>query len=469
MPEPVIAAVARSDRGRIAAQAAFGLCVGMDALWLLVGEVDGWWRWGALAVVVAAHLACVGLLRRVPDAVEARTVLVAVAALAAIAVALPPRASKDVFLYAMEGRLLGVHHVNPFTHAPSAFASDPAFLHVARPWRSTIGAYGPAFQGLAALGSLGYGRSALLARLYFQILAALALIGSVMVLQRRRVATWLVVLVGLAPAALATVNEAHIDVLVAFGLLLGVVMVLEGRYRAAGLVLGLAILFKANAAPATVGVVLALLLARRWVSARRTGLVALAVVATGYAVFGVGAALKPLSSQSRFTSRGSLSAWLSSVSDRLGRAAPALATSPALRSALAAAIAAIALAALLHRWRRMPDVAEFAVAFGLIYILSANYVLGWYPIALLPLLGLVRHRLVAIGLATVVGFQALYAVPAVSLRTVPHSLAPARIAPFVAVVLLILLVTTRPPPVGQQTSGAATPASLDEVPAGRRS
>ncbi len=458
MPEPVIASVTVSDRGRVAAQAAFGLCVGIDALWLFVGPVDGWWRWGALAVVVAVHLACVGLLRRAADAVAPRTVLVVVAALAAVAVALPPRASKDVFLYAMEGRLLGVHHVNPYTHAPVDFASDPMFLHVARQWRTTIGAYGPAFQALAALGSLGYGTSALLGRLYFQVLAALALLGSVMVLQRRRVATWLLVLVGLAPAALATVNEAHIDVLVAFGLLVGVVMVLDGRYRTAGLVLGLAVLFKVNAAPPAVGVVVALLLARRWISARRTALVTVVVVVAGYVAFGVVAALGPLRQQSKSISRGSVPAWLSMVSDRLGRAAPAVATNPGLRSALAAATAAVALAALVHRWRWKPDVAEFALAFGLIYILSANYVLGWYPVALLPLLGLVRPRLAAIGLATVVGFEALYAVPAAALSKVPHSLAPARIAPFVALALLVLLVTTRPPTLGLQPSNSVSPA-----------
>lgn len=458
MPEPVLAPVTVSDRRRVAAQGAFGLCVAVDALWLVVGQVDGWWRWGALAAVVAAHVGCVVSLRRAPDAVATRTVVVAVAALAAVAVALPPRASKDVFLYAMEGRLLGVHHVNPYTHAPSAFASDPAFLHVAPQWRRTIGAYGPAFQVLAALGSLGYRTSALIGRLYFQVLAALALVGSVVVLQRRRVATWLLGLVGLAPAALVTVNEAHVDVLVAFGLLLGVVMVLDGRYRTAGLVLGLAVMLKVNAAPPVAGVVLALLLARRWPSARRTGLVALAVVTSGYVAFGVVAALGPLQEQSRSISRGSIPSWLSMVSGRLGRSAPAVATNPAWRTALSAAIAAVALGVLVRRWRRMPDVAEFAVAAGLIYILSANYVLGWYPVALLPLLGLVRPRLAAIGLATAVGFQALYLASAATLSKVPHSLAPARIAPFVAVGLLVLLVRT-PPPIGRQPVNAVTPAS----------
>ena len=55
----------------------------------------------------------------------------------------PPLLSQDVFSYISYARLGVEHGLNPYVHAPSDFAGDPAFPYVG--WRDTTSAYGPLF------------------------------------------------------------------------------------------------------------------------------------------------------------------------------------------------------------------------------------------------------------------------------------------------------------------------------------
>jgi hypothetical protein len=55
----------------------------------------------------------------------------------------PPLLSQDVFSYIDYARLGALHDLNPYTHAPAAFAADPAFPHVG--WADSPSAYGPLF------------------------------------------------------------------------------------------------------------------------------------------------------------------------------------------------------------------------------------------------------------------------------------------------------------------------------------
>ena len=54
-----------------------------------------------------------------------RLVAIAIAGLLVVAVAVPPRQSHDFWSYAAYGRLVGVHHVSPYEHAPSEYPHDP--------------------------------------------------------------------------------------------------------------------------------------------------------------------------------------------------------------------------------------------------------------------------------------------------------------------------------------------------------
>jgi len=61
----------------------------------------------------------------------------------------PASSSDDVYGYASYGRLLSVHHVNPYFVSPSAFQQDPTYplIH----WKDAFAPYGPVWVVLSAL------------------------------------------------------------------------------------------------------------------------------------------------------------------------------------------------------------------------------------------------------------------------------------------------------------------------------
>src|SRR5204863_4046798 len=48
-----------------------------------------------------------------------------VAAETAVSLLVAPRATGDLWWYALYGRILAVHHASPYTHAPARFPHDP--------------------------------------------------------------------------------------------------------------------------------------------------------------------------------------------------------------------------------------------------------------------------------------------------------------------------------------------------------
>ena len=67
----------------------------------------------------------------------------------------PASLSDDVYGYASYGRLLSVHHTNPYVISPSAFPQDPTFplIH----WKDALAPYGPLWIVLSAVVGLIYG------------------------------------------------------------------------------------------------------------------------------------------------------------------------------------------------------------------------------------------------------------------------------------------------------------------------
>jgi len=61
----------------------------------------------------------------------------------------PATFSDDAFSYASYGRLLSVHHVNPYVIPPSAFPKDPTYQLVH--WKDTVSIYGPVWLVISAV------------------------------------------------------------------------------------------------------------------------------------------------------------------------------------------------------------------------------------------------------------------------------------------------------------------------------
>jgi alpha-1,6-mannosyltransferase len=139
-------------------------------------------------------------------------------------VALPLLISNDVLSYAMYGRILSVHHANPYTSLPLTFPSDPFFPLVAPLWRGTPSVYWPGFVLLSA-GVTSLVHSPAGTVLVFKLIAGAASAGSMLLVARtaRRLwparAAFAAMLVGWNPVMLLhVVGGGHNDALIALAL-----------------------------------------------------------------------------------------------------------------------------------------------------------------------------------------------------------------------------------------------------------
>ncbi len=262
----------------------------------------------ALALVTVALLGWIGVLgvlARAPHALSVRVVALAGLALGVACVVAPPRQSSDLYSYAMYGRILAVHHANPYVAVPAAFARDPLARLVAPVWRHTPSRYGALFTLLSALGAWLGGTSVLALRLWFQVGALLALAGVAVLVWRRTRSTLALALVVLNPfVLLSVVNGGHNDAFVALGLLVGVLLARDDHLVAGALVLGLTSLVKLTALLAVVAVVVWLTLRGRWRHAGLVGGVGGAV--TAVATLPVRGELRALHAGDAGTTRDSL-------------------------------------------------------------------------------------------------------------------------------------------------------------------
>jgi alpha-1,6-mannosyltransferase len=361
-----------------------------------------------LLVASAAFVVLICMEARHP-ALQARTVLWCSLVLLAVAVLAAPRNSDDVWSYAMYGHMVTHYHADPYRISPLAYSGDPWFWRVSNWWQDTRTVYGPVFTALSAAGMIIAGSSALRARLFFQLLTALAIAGSLGLLYRRKVDAGALAFVGLSPVIVVNVvNGGHNDALVGLGVLAGV-LAFSKRWRfAAGAVLGLTALVKLIALlPAAALVV--------WVwrrEGRRCALLLLAVigavVAAGYLLIGGVAALAPLSDASRLVNQWSLWGWF-------GHLAPPASTG---QGPLGGLLVAPVAKHLLTGWARYAGTglvlvvglvvivagsgdsrpSAGAAAAILAFVLATPYIQPWYLAAMLPLLALQwRSRLAVLG------------------------------------------------------------------------
>lgn len=353
-----------------------------------------------LALLAVAAVAFAGVLvahARRPF-LSVRAVVVGSAVLVGVAVAVPPQGSADLWSYAAYGRIVAHYHRSPYRTEPDDLApADPIGARVSPAWRATPSVYGPAFVAVAAGGSKLAGSSPTANRLFWQGLAAVAVLASLVLLARQGAGAGALAFLGLNPAvALTVVNGGHNDALVGLGVLAGVMLAERRRPVPAGAALGLAALVKVVA-------LLPLGAVAVWTwrrgdrrGATRTLGTGAGLVLLGYALAGGRAALRPLSALAGAHSRAS--AWT-----LLGRVVPVLETPAVAVCALVVVLGAV----VLGRWR--PPLALLVGAVVVISLVGAPYVLPWYAASALPVLALHWRSPVAfVGTATALGLAASY-------------------------------------------------------------
>ncbi len=349
------------------------------------GDYPGHVWWFVVAGLLALHAWLVHLEGRdprlAPGAILAGTVGAATAA-----VVTRPYGSHDVYQYAMYGRMVAVHHANPYVALPAAFPHDPLFAHLSPVWHHTPTVYGPLFTGLSAALAWVYGTSASLAAHSFQAIEALALIGSVAYLWRRKAPTAALVFVGLSPVLLAAVNGAHNDLLAGALVLVGLDQARRDRPGRSAALLAAATSVKLLAAPAVVAVVAVLVVARRWRAAATFTARVVVLVAVGYGAVGGLAALKPLRGLDVHASRASL--WGTMQAARLVPRG-VRAGHPIVGLFVTGVISAVVLGLVLRSRHDAAVPAALAVALMACSVFAAVYVLPWYPASMLPAAGLV--------------------------------------------------------------------------------
>jgi alpha-1,6-mannosyltransferase len=148
-----------------------------------------------------------------------------------------PLTSRDIFFYAMSGRVLSIYGQNPYTVAPSAFPHDPLFVF--SNWPDYTSPYGPIWLvvsgGLTRLAGDDITRSVLLLKLVAVggYLACGGLIGAILRTRRRAVLPGMVFWLWNPLVLIEFAGAGHNDVLMLAGLLLGLWLYLRGWLRLA--------------------------------------------------------------------------------------------------------------------------------------------------------------------------------------------------------------------------------------------
>jgi Glycosyltransferase family 87 len=232
-----------------------------------------------LVFVATAACGVVVVLEQRRPRLGPRPVVAAVGAVFVVAMVAPPRASNDIWSYAIYGRMVSVHHASPYEHVPADFRSDPLFDEVSPIWRHRGSVYGPAFVAFAAGVTFAAGDSPTTTRLLFQLAAALVVAAVLALVWRQTRSPAALAWLGLHPLFGATVvNSGQVDAFVGLAILAGALLATRRRGVAAGVAIAAAALTKLTAVLALVGLVL-------WGWRRRERRVVVsAVVATGAAV-----------------------------------------------------------------------------------------------------------------------------------------------------------------------------------------
>jgi alpha-1,6-mannosyltransferase len=205
----------------------------------------------AAAAIVFAALAFLGTAKAAwRGRIATRPALVLTVFFQLLALVLPVLLSRDSYSYAIDGRILGVHHANPYVATPHDYPSDPLSTSVGARWQTSTSVYGPLFLLLSAGLTRLFSNPevALQALRVIAVAAALATLALVVWLTRRLAPTrtaYAVVVFGLNPLVIFdTLAGGHNDPLIGLAVSGALVLVLLERRLLAVLVLTLAALVK---------------------------------------------------------------------------------------------------------------------------------------------------------------------------------------------------------------------------------
>jgi alpha-1,6-mannosyltransferase len=313
---------------------------------------------------------------RSPGALSRRAVVLCSAGLLGVACIVPPIQSGDVWGYVSYGRMVSKYHDSPFSHAPSDYAGDPIMARTAPIWATQSSIYGPTWMALSAPGTLLAGDSPLANRLWFSVMAALAVAMAMWLVHRETKGSVLALaLLGVNPfIVVSVVNGAHNDAVVGLAVLAAAMLATRNRWVWCGLVLGLAVGIKL---PAGLCVLAVSAWAWRWRGHRAAGTVAGVAAATTaalYLIAGGTSALVPIRKASVMLSGASI--W---------RAARDVLLQPRTGSAWAQQLASVAGAVtialalwMVWRYRTKHHPAIVIGVVVLLYGLISAYMLPWY-------------------------------------------------------------------------------------------
>ncbi len=336
----------------------------------------------ALVLMTTAAALWIGRSEWRNPTVPGWVVAAVIATLVVVAMATPPHRSNDLWSYEMYGRIVSVHHANPWVRPPSHFASDPFLARVSTGWRSTRSVYGPVFVTFAALVAMVARSSALVARLGFQGAEAVAVLGTLLLLRRLTHSNGAVLWFGLQPVVwTSAVNGGHNDALVGLALLGGAALAWRRRAAAAGIVVGCAALVKFTALLGLAGVVVWMLVNRRRKDATRVAVSCLAVIGAGvaFAPRSIGVLLSSNHNVSRASVWNIFNTYL--VPGHV-RAHGGWQIDVVISAAVIAVIGLVAFLA--TRLRKWPDPFLPVAATTGAYTAASSYVLPWYSLWSLP-------------------------------------------------------------------------------------
>ncbi|MGH2719881.1 MAG: hypothetical protein ACRDJU_15080 [Actinomycetota bacterium] len=423
---------------RRAAYLALGILDAAIVAALLSSQSRGF---GFMVLACAAFVLLIGMEALRPS-LDRKAVLWSSIGLLIVAVVIAPLASDDVWSYAMYGHMVIHYHANPYTTSPLNFSGDVWFWRVSVWWQDTKSVYGPVFTGISAAGMLVAGNSALVARLFFQLVTAGAIAGALALLDRRGAEPGALAFLGLSPFIIIdVVNGAHNDALVGLTALVAVVMLARplpgagtralARARASSLsgapmpalaaVASAGVLFGVGALIKLIALLPAAALfvwlwrqetPGRGESARRAVVFAAVVgtiVALGYLCLGGPTALSPVQEASRMVDQWSLWGWLGHLMPASPTGAGPLGglavlpvpkrwlTGPAQYLGTLSVVLVALLGILAWSQDRRPSATVGAAV--LAFVLVTPYIQPWYLAAmLLPLAWQWRSRLALVGM-----------------------------------------------------------------------
>jgi hypothetical protein len=348
----------------------------------------------AIGVAAWAVLVALGWAR---GTLPLRAVLASIAITMVFAVATPSHQSKDVFSYAMYGRIVTEHGENPYNNYPMHFEGDPMRRHVSAIWQRTPDIYGPAFTVVMAAAVPIIGESTFMARLVYQVIAAIAVGMLLWLLWKRTRNPTVLAFVGLHPlTTVSVVNGGHPDAIIAASFMLAAILALRRRVVWCGfaLALGIAINFSVIAGAGALGI----WAARRWTLRESAKLAAISLGFGALPYLFLTGWLENAKEHQELISR--LSVW-NPIESMMTPGGPfsflGLSTDDlrSLMPNLSTLAAGALLLVVLVRFtgRSTPDLAMGAAL--AVFLVTSPWVMPWYAFAALPFLALRKPGLLA--------------------------------------------------------------------------